>query len=171
MNSFDAVVYVGLVVAVVTGFNAGLLRSAATILAYLIAMPIAVWAMSLISPQIDGKFGSPLTQNSLLFFGIFLIVGIVLGKLMRMALDEAIGPGMGIGERLAGAALGAVRVGLVAITLLVIIDQLVPVDRQPTFLTGSQLRPLLSAAGQTGFSTLPPDVAAYIDGLRRDRRI
>jgi membrane protein required for colicin V production len=171
MNSFDAVVYVGLLIAVVTGFNAGLLRSAVTILAYLIAMPIAVWAMSLLSPQIDIKFGSPLTQNSPLFFGIFLIVGIVLGKLMRMALDETIGPGAGIGDRLAGAALGAVRVGLVAITLLVIIDQLVPVDRQPAFLTGSQLRPLLSAAGQTGFSTLPPDVAAYIDRLRKDRRI
>ena len=171
MNSFDAVVYLGLVIAVITGFNAGLLRSAATILAYLIAMPIAVWAMSLISPQIDSQFGSPLTQNSLLFFGIFLIVGIVLGKLMRMALDEAIGPGTGIGDRLAGAALGAVRVGLVAITLLVIFDQLVPVDRQPAFLTGSQLRPLLSAAGQKGFNTLPPDVAAYIDRLRKDRRI
>jgi len=68
MNSFDAVVYLGLVVAVVTGFNAGLLRSAVTILAYLIAMPIALWIMSLISPQIDGKLGSPWAQNSLLFF-------------------------------------------------------------------------------------------------------
>jgi len=171
MNGFDAVVYVGLLVAVVTGFNAGLLRSAVTILAYLIAMPVAVWAMSLISPRIDSKFGSPLTQNSLLFFGSFLIAGIVLGKLMRMALDEAIGPGSGIGDRLAGAALGAVRVGLVAITLLLMVDQLMPVDRQPAFLTGSQLRPLLSAAGQKGFSTLPPDVVAYIDRLRRDRRI
>ena len=171
MNGFDAAVSAGLLVAVVTGFNAGLLRSAATILAYLVAMPIAVWAMSLISPQIDGKFGSPLTQNSLLFFGIFLFAGIVLGKLMRMALDEAIGPGAGIGDRLAGAALGAVRVGLVAITLVLIFDRFVPADRQPAFLTGSQLRPLLSAAGQKGFNTLPPDVAAYIDRLRKDRRI
>ena len=117
MNSFDAVVYLGLVVAVVTGFNAGLLRSAVTILAYLIAMPIALWIMSLISPQIDGKLASPWAQNSLLFFGIFLIAGMVLGKLMRMALDETIGSEAGIGDRLAGAALGAVRVGLVAITL------------------------------------------------------
>ena len=77
----------------VTGFNAGLLRSAVTILAYLIAMPIAVWAMSLISPGIGDKLSSPLTQNSLLLFGIFLMAGIVLGKLMRMALDETIGPG------------------------------------------------------------------------------
>ena len=51
-----SLVYVGLVVAVVTGFNAGLLRSAVTILAYLIAMPIAVWAMSMVSPAVEGKF-------------------------------------------------------------------------------------------------------------------
>jgi membrane protein required for colicin V production len=171
MNSFDAVVCLGLIVAVVTGFNAGLLRSAVTILAYLIAMPIAVWAMSLVSPEIDGKFSSPLTQNSLLFFAIFLIAGMVLGKLMRMALDDTIGPEAGFGDRLAGAVLGAVRVGLVAVTLVLIFDQLVPPDRQPAFLTGSQLRPLLSVAGQRGFRSLPPDVAAYIDRLKKDRRI
>jgi membrane protein required for colicin V production len=170
MNSFDAVVYLGLIFAVVTGFNAGLLRSAVTILAYLVAMPIAVWIMSLVSPQIDGKFGSPWAQNSLLFFGIFLIAGMVLGKLMRMALDETIGSEAGIGDRLAGALLGAVRVGLVATTLVLIFD-LVPSDRQPAFLTGSQLRPLLSAVGQKGFKTLPPDVTAYIDRLKNDRRI
>jgi membrane protein required for colicin V production len=171
MNSFDAVIYIGLVLAVVTGFNAGLLRSAVTILAYLIAMPIAVWAMSLVSPAIDGNLGSLLTQNSLLFFGIFLVIGMVLGKLTRMALDETIGPGAGIGDRLGGAALGAVRVGLVAITLVAIFDQLVPADRQPAFLTGSQLRPLLSVAGQKGFSSLPADVAAAVDRLKKERRI
>jgi membrane protein required for colicin V production len=171
MNSFDAAIYLGLIVAVVTGFNAGLLRSAVTILAYLMAMPIAVWAISLVSPDIDGKLGSPLVQNSGLFFGTFLVAGVVLGKLMRMALDETIGPQTGIGDRLGGAALGAVRVGLVAITLVLMFDRLVPSDRQPAFLAGSQLRPLLSVAGQRGFSALPPDVVAYIDRLKKDRRI
>jgi len=171
MNSFDAVVYIGLVVATVTGFNAGLLRGAATILAYLVAMPIAVWAMSLLSAGTDGGSGSPLTQNSLLFFGMFLITGIVLGKLMRMALDETIGPGAGLGDRLAGAVLGAVRVGLLAATLVLMFDQLVPADRQPSYLAGSQLRPLLSVAGQKGFRSLPADVVVYIDRLKKDRRI
>ena len=170
MNSFDAVVYLGLVIAVVTGFNAGLLRSAVTILAYLLAMPIAVWAMSLIGSQIDGALGSTWAQNWLLFFGIFLIAGMVLGKLMRMALDETIGSEAGIADRLAGALLGAVRVGLVATTLVLIFD-LVPSDRQPSFLVGSQLRPLLSAAGQKGFRSLPPEVAATIDRLKKERRI
>jgi membrane protein required for colicin V production len=171
MNSFDAVVTIGLLIAVVTGFNAGFLRSAITILGYLMAMPIAVWIMSLLSPQFETKLGTPLTQNSLLFFGIFLIAGMVFGKLLRMLLDDTIGPGAGIGDRLAGAALGAVRAGLVAITLVLIFDQLVPIDRQPAYLTGSQLRPLLSAAGQKGFRALPPDVTSAIDRLRKDRGI
>jgi membrane protein required for colicin V production len=171
MNGFDVVVCLGLVIAVVTGFNTGLLRSAITILAYLFAMPIAVWATSSLAPGIGDRFGSPLTQNSLLFFATFLVAGMVLGKCARMALDDAIGSEAGIGDRLGGAALGAVRVGLVAITLVLIFDRLVPADRQPAFLTGSQLRPLLSAAGQKGFRSLPPDVAATIDRLKREQRI
>jgi membrane protein required for colicin V production len=160
-----------LIFAVVTGFRAGLLRSGITILAYLVAMPIAVWVMSMIAPQIDGKLGPTWAQHSLLFFGIFLITGMVLGALMRMALDEAIGPDAGIADRLGGAVLGAVRVGLVATTLVLIFDQLVPSDRQPAFLTGSQLRPLLSVAGRLGFKSLPPDVTAAIDRLKKDRPI
>jgi membrane protein required for colicin V production len=168
MNSFDVVVFIGLVIAVFSGFNAGLLRSAVTILAYLIAMPTAVWAMSLVFPGIGI---ASLTQNSPLLFGVFLGVGIGLGKLMRIALDDAIGPQTGLGDRLAGAALGAVRIGLVAITVVLVFDALVPPDRQPAYLAGSQLRPLLSVAGQKGFKSLPPEVVAYIDRLKKDRRI
>ena len=90
---------------------------------------------------------------------------------MRMAVDDAVGPTAGIGDRLAGAALGVVRVGLVAVTLVVIFDQLVPAVRQPAFLNGSQLRPLLSEVGQKGFRSLPPDVAAMIDRFKREQRI
>ena len=171
MNSFDIAVYLGLTIAAATGFNTGLLRSAVTILAYLIAMPIALWAMSMISPQLDARLSSPLTQNWLLFFVIFLMAGMALGKLARMAIDEAIGSEAGLGDRLGGAALGAVRVGLVATTFVLIFDQLVPVSRQPAFLNGSQLRPLFSAAGQKGFRSLPPDVTATFDRLKQEHRI
>jgi membrane protein required for colicin V production len=171
VNSFDIAVYLGLVVAVVTGFNTGLLRSAVTILAYLFAMPIAVWAMSIISPHGDSDIASPLMQNWGLFLGAFLAVGMGFGKLARMALDETIGSEAGIGDRFAGAALGAIRVGLVATSVVLVFDQLIPPDRQPAFLNGSQLRPLFSAAGQRGFRSLPPEVAATIDRLKRERRI
>jgi membrane protein required for colicin V production len=171
MNYFDIAVCLGLIIALVTGFKTGLLRSAVTILAYLFAMPLAVWAMSMVTPGIERKLSSPLSQSWFLFFGIFLIAGMGLGKLARMALDEAIGSEAGIGDRLGGAALGAVRVGLVATTFVLILDQLIPVKHQPAFLNGSHLRPLFSAAGQRGFRSLPPDVTATIERLKNERRI
>jgi len=95
----------------------------------------------------------------------------VLGKLMRMAVDETIGTEAGIADRIGGAVLGAVRVGLVAISVVVVFDQLVPAERQPSYLTGSRLRPLFSAAGQMGVKSLPPDIAAYVDRLKKGQRI
>jgi membrane protein required for colicin V production len=38
-------------------------------------------------------------------------------------------------------------------------------------LAGSQLRPLLSEAGQRGFRSLPPELAAAIDRLKQEQRI
>jgi membrane protein required for colicin V production len=171
MNSFDITVYLVLAVAVTAGFRAGLLRSGLTILGYLIAMPIAVWATALIVAQIGGNAGVSLTQNFLVFFAAFVVAGIVLGTLLRMAVNDMIGPDISIGDRLGGAALGAVRVFLIAVTMVLIFDQLLPPGLQPAFLTGSQLRPMLSSAGQKGFRSLPPEATAYVEQLKRDHRI
>ena len=171
MNSFDIAVYLVLAVAVIAGFRAGLLRSGVTILGYLLAMPIAVWATSLIVPQIAGNPAVSMTQNSLIFFASFVVAGIVLGALLRMAVNDMIGSDIGLGDRLGGAALGAIRVFLIAVTMVLIFDQLIPPTLQPAFLVGSQLRPMLSAAGQKGFKSLPPEATAMIDQFKRDHRI
>jgi membrane protein required for colicin V production len=171
MNSFDAAIYIGLIVAMIAGFKAGLLRSGVTILAYLIAMPLSVWVVSMLCHGMGIEFETWLAKNSPFFFGVFLVIGVALGKMMRMLLDDAIGSEAGIGDRLAGALLGIARVGLVAITLVLVFDQLVPSYRQPPFLTGSQLRPWLSALGQRGFRSLPSDVTTMIDRIKRDRQI
>ncbi|MBR1131517.1 CvpA family protein [Bradyrhizobium iriomotense] len=170
MNSFDLTVYAALAVAVGLGFRTGLLRSGMTILAYLIAAPIAVALMPLIAPQIAGNPNSPLLQNWIWFFGIFVVVGMLFGRIGRVALNDTIGEA-GIGDRLGGAALGAARVGLVATTLVLVFDRIVPVNHQPPFLAGSHLRPLFSAAGQMGFKSLPPEAASVIDRLKQERHI
>lgn len=170
MNSFDLAVYAALAIAVWSGFRTGLLRSAMTILAYLLAAPIAVALMPTIAPQITGNPGSPLLQNWLWFFGIFVVVGMLFGYIGRFLLDDAVGEA-GLFDRLGGAALGAIRVGLVATTLVLVFDQIVPATHQPPFLAGSQTRPLFSAVGRMGFKTLPPEAAAAIDRLKRERHI
>jgi membrane protein required for colicin V production len=174
MNAFDATIYgIGLI-AVVSGFRAGLLRSLATIMGYLAAMPIAVAATPFVARLVTR---TPATSaaasfdaaNSGLFFVVLLGTGIVLGALLRAAVSETVGERINPLDRLAGALLGALRVALVAVTVVLVFDRIIPADRQPAFLVGSKLQPVLLKAGQAGLRSLPPDVTAFIDQLKNDR--
>lgn len=174
MNSFDLAVCAALAIAIGFGLRTGLLRGAMTILAYLLAAPIAVWLMPVIAPQLTQNPAATWQQNWLQnwmwFFAIFLVVGMALGHAGRLALADT-AAAAGLTDRLGGAALGAIRVGLVATTLVLVFDQLVPGNRQPPFLVGSYLRPLFSAAGQMGFKSLPPEATDAIDRIKKERRI
>jgi membrane protein required for colicin V production len=171
MNSFDLAVYFVLIVAIISGFNAGLLRSVATIIGYLAAMPVALATSPFIARAVSDKFDAPMAQNSLVFLGVFLVVGMVVGALLRTAVGEVVGARIGVLDRFAGSVLGALRIGLVAVTMVLIFDRIIPADRQPAFLKGSQLRPILLMAGQQGLKSLPPDITALIDQLKKERRI
>jgi membrane protein required for colicin V production len=179
MNAFDLVVVAAAVVAIVIGFNAGLLRSLATILAYVIAAPVAV----AIAPQLatlgqhimpsDPSSSGPLSSNQtwLMLCVAFIAAGLIMSAVLRAAVNDFVGPDIGLFDRLAGAALGAVRISLIAVLIVVIFDRLIPIDREPQFLAGSRLRPYLSAGGKAGLQSLPPEIDAYIDQLRRQRGI
>jgi membrane protein required for colicin V production len=169
INPFDAAIYVCLAVAVIAGFRAGLLRSLATIFGYVTAAPLAVAAAPYLSPILIEQFHLPRAQAWLGFAGIFLIIGFVLSAILRHAVSEIVGDNISIPDRMTGALLGAVRIGLLAVLIVVIFDRIIPAGREPAFLTGSQLRPILSQAGQAGLKSLPPDVADYIDQLKRER--
>jgi len=171
MNAFDAAIAAVVIAALVIGFNSGLLRSLATILGYVSALPIAVAATPFVSAVPLDKATPPWMQNALVFFAIFAATAAVLGALLRLAVSETVGPHISLPDRLLGALFGAARIGLVAVTVVVIFDRLIPADRQPAFLNGSRLRPILSVAGQMGLKSLPPDVAIFVDQLKADRRV
>ena len=168
-NLFDLAIYICLFVAVVMGFNTGLLRSLATIFGYLAAAPISVMAAPYLTPILVNQLKLPAAQAWLGLVGIFLVIGFVLGALLRLAISEMIGPTISIPDRVAGAFLGAVRIGLLAVLIVVIFDRVIPAGREPAFLIGSQWRPVLSQAGQAGLKSLPPDIVNYIDRLKRAR--
>src|ERR1700730_5459322 len=100
MNSFDAVVYGLGVVAIVTGFSAGLLRSMATISGYVAAMPVAVATTSVLAPVLNGTSNASWAENSLLFSCVFLVMGITLGGLLRTAVSVTVGPSVSMVDRL-----------------------------------------------------------------------
>jgi membrane protein required for colicin V production len=110
-------------------------------------------------------------RNSFLFFGVFLAIGVVLGALLRGAVNEMVGARIGIADRLAGSGFAAIRIGLVAVLIVVIFDRIIPADVDPDFLRGSRLRPILSLAGQKGLKSLPPETTAFIDRLKKERGI
>ena len=83
VNLFDGAVYLCLAVAIISGYRSGLLRALATIFGYVIAAPVAVAMMPYVTPVLNERLKLPPAQSSLAFFVVFLVIGFVLGALMR----------------------------------------------------------------------------------------
>jgi membrane protein required for colicin V production len=171
LNPFDAVIYLLMVVAVVMGTHSGLLRSLATIFGYLSAMPIAVAMSPALSRILADQLQMRQVQNWELVCAVFFVAGVVLSALFRVAVSELFGTDVSIPDRLAGALLGAVRIGLLAVLMVMVFDRVIPAGREPEFLSGSRLRPLLATVGARTLQSLPPDVADYIDRLKQQQGI
>lgn len=169
MNPFDAVVTAAVILVMALGFMSGLLRSLATILAYLIAAPAAIAVAPEVAPLLTGNAKLPPEIAWLPIFAIFVVFGVVLGAIFRSGVNEFIGSDPPLLDRIGGALLGALRILFVAVLIVVIFDRIIPADRQPSYLIGSKLRPYLSAAGQKGLASLPPETEDYIDRLKRER--
>ncbi len=171
MNQFDAAILICLVVAMYAGWRAGLIRSLATIIAYFCAAPIAI----AFAPKVAGLAGIPFNMAQMpswiVLFGLFLFGGIALSVFLRSAVNATVGETVSAPDRFAGASLGAVRILLVAILVVLIFDRIIPANREPSFLLNSKLRPILSVAGKNGVRQLPPDIVAQIDKLKRERGI
>jgi len=170
-NPFDLAIYVCLFVAVVMGFMTGLLRSLATIIGYIGGMGVEVAAGPRVTPLLTTYLKMPTPQTWIVFVAIFVAAGAGLSALLRLAVSEMIGPNVSVPDRIAGAALGALRIALLAVLLVLVFDRIIPPGREPNFLKGSLWRPVLSDAAQHGLQSLPPEVEDYIDRLKRQRKL
>jgi membrane protein required for colicin V production len=170
-NSFDLAVIGILLIAVVMGFQSGLLRALATILGYVCGATVAVAATPAVARILTEQLHVKPMAEGIVFAGVFLAAGILVAAAMRLLVGELAGKDIGVVDRMAGAMLGAVRIILLAVVLVLIFDRMIPPGREPTFLAGSQLRPILSAAGAQGLQSLPPEVVEYIDRLKREHGI
>ena len=104
---------------------------------------------------------------------VAVVMGFMAGLLRGLAtiFDYICGIGNSVPDRVAGAALGAIRIAMLAILLVLVFDRIIPPGREPAFLKGSQWRPVLSSAAQYGLQSLPPAAENYIDRLKRQRRL
>jgi membrane protein required for colicin V production len=169
--AFDIIVYTLLAIALILGFRSGLLRSLATILGYVVATPFAIGVAPALSYWLAATYGMAPTFNGVVIAAVLLVSGIIMGALFRRLVADLTGEQIGIGDRLLGAILGGVRIGLVGVLVILIFDQVFPPGREPRFLQDSKTHPYFSAAGQAGLRKLPPDVADYLNRLRSLRSI
>jgi membrane protein required for colicin V production len=169
ISLFDGAVYLCLAIAIISGFRSGLLRSLATIFGYVIAAPVAVAIMPFINPILSERLTLPPMQMSFSFFVVFLIIGFIIAALLRSAVGEIAGNRISGPDRAAGACLGAVRVMLLAVLMILVFERIIPIGREPAFLADSKLRPILSQAGQEVLRKLPPDITDLIDRMKRER--
>jgi membrane protein required for colicin V production len=171
MNAFDAAVLVAVIALAGLGFRAGLLRSLADILGFIIAVPLAVALAPHFAPAVTPGSAMSISQSSLVSVGLLLGGGFAISQALRYAVSGMLGQDIHALDRMAGLGLGAVRALLVAVTVVLVFDQIIPSNREPPFLQGSKMRPFLSAAAQSGLRSLPSDVTAHIDQLKREHRI
>lgn len=169
INLFDLAVYVCLAFAIIAGFRSGLLRSLATIFGYVVAAPVAVTLMPYLTPIFADRLHLSPEKMPLAFLGVLFVIGFVLAALLRGAVGEVTGPQIGAADRAAGALLGAIRIVLLAVLMVLVFERIIPPGREPKFLSESRLRPILSQAGQQGLRKMPPDVTNFIDRLKRER--
>ena len=85
----------------------------------------------------------------------FVVTGAVISALLRLAVGEMVGPNVSIPDRIAGGLLGACRIVLLAVLLVLVFDRTIPSGREPAFLKESQWRPVLSSAAQYGLQIAP----------------
>ena len=126
----------------------------------------AAWVVAVIAaPKLDLsacdlKSAPPPTW--IVLIANFVVAGAVICALLRLIVGEIVGSDLSIPDRIAG--LGAFRIVLLAVLLVLLFDRVIPSGREPAFL-------ILSSAAQYGLQSLPPEVDDYIDRLKRQRRI
>jgi len=171
MTIFDWAVLTLASATAIMGFRSGFLRGLILIVGYAAALPIAAALATRFGVEFDRASAAPGEQNVGLFFAIFLGTGLCFTALVKYSLGDVLGSRVGLADRLAGALLGLARTGLVAVSAALVLDATIPRDREPAFLHGSRLRPLLSAAGQEGLKLVPPSLATYLSSAAAQRRV
>ena len=126
VNTFDAAVVGIMIVAVVMGFRSGLLRALATILGYLCGAAVAVGAAPAVTRIVTEQLHVAPLPDGAVFAGLFIAAGMILAALMRLVVGELTGKDIGVADRMAGAMLGAVRIVLLAIVLVLVFDRIIP---------------------------------------------
>lgn len=147
MSLFDMIAGGLLLVSGIIGYARGAAREVITVVALLVATAVALIALRFTGPIARQALHPDWIGNSVALIVVFIIVYVIL-RVTASAVSRRLQNTQGLGflDRTIGFGFGLVR-GLVALGAFTLVFNLAtPADRMPTWITGSVLYPLSSAA-------------------------
>jgi len=111
----------------------GLLRSLATTIGYICGAGIAVAATPKALSLLANYPKIPTLQTWIVVVAIFIVTGALISALLRLTASGIAGRNITVPDRIGGAALGAFRVAMLAIMLVLVFDRMIPPEREPLF--------------------------------------
>ena len=146
MSLFDIIAGLVLIVSAIVGLARGATREVTTVIAFVAAAIIAVFALRYTGPVARHMVATPWMANvaALLvtFVAAYVVLRLIAGMLTRGVQRTVLsGP-----DRILGCGIGVAR-GLIAVgAVLLLVDAATPPERMPTWITGAKLFPVADAS-------------------------
>ena len=146
MTKFDIAVLAIFAVSALIGLARGATRELTTLFAFVASAVFALLALRFTGPIARHAIHATWLADGAAVLGMFILLYIcfrtVGGALTRGVRSTVLsGP-----DRVAGAAVGAVRAWVVVGALALLLDAVTPIERMPPWITGARTYPLVTAA-------------------------
>lgn len=150
MTQFDWIAIALLLVSGLAGFMRGAAREMVTVVAFVLAAVIALFALRFSGPLGRDLINPDWAGNVAAILVVFVIAYIVL-RLLGAALAQRVQSTqvLGILDRTIGLAFGLIRAVVVLGAFYLAFTAATPPERTPRWITGAALWPLTKAAGET----------------------
>jgi len=157
MTLFDIIAGLLLLASGVFGFIRGFTREVTTVLAFIAAAVIAVWALRYTGPLVRDAIHTPWLAYTAAVLAVFIIAYVVL-RLLAGQLTQRVRQTTALSslDRVLGLGVGLVRGVVIVAAFALLITVSTPKERMPPWLTKARLWPLANASASV-LKTVAPD--------------
>jgi membrane protein required for colicin V production len=163
LQPFDFIVLAIIVVSAVMSLGRGLIREASSVISFVIGGLAAYYALVFFEKPLAGIL--PVTWPSITPSAICVVIGFVLAYSLAAFIGGRVSklihanPEIGLVDRLAGAAFGVVRAVLAAILFVLLMEQVLPDEATPSFVSSAKSYPYLHNTAEWVRQNVPGFVA------------
>ncbi len=160
MTKFDYAVLAVFGLSALIGLARGATRELTTIFAFVVSALLSWFGLRFTGPLVHHVIHAHWLADAAAVIGVFIVLYILLrtvGGILTRGVRSTVLSGP---DRVAGAAIGAVRGWIVVGVLALLLDAVTPIARMPTWITGARTYPLVIGAA-TSLRALAPKTLSF----------